>query len=864
MDTAMSMSARKSLIAIAVIVLYILSDCSISYSQVIKQTTGQGLRGKLEFPAGVVNAGQLEQGEVIVISTQQKARVIATGEWELGVTNRVAGGENIGGSLGKGLPQLPFKIVGVVPGYRLCERIVAVGDTFITLKMEPLETTLEAINIDAVRARTLGIRRLEGLEGAAIYEAKKSEVIVLSDLVANIATASARQIYARVPGLTVWESDPAGMQLSIGARGLTPNRTSSFNTRQNGYDIAADALGYPESYYTPPPELCKEIELVRGAAALQYGTQFGGQLNFALREPEAARPLDVELRQAVGSWGFVSSTALASGSIPLGKGGDKTDGKLNYLAFGQYKQGEGWRKNSQFEQGMGFGQIGYSRNRFQVKVEYTRFRSLAQQPGGLTDALYQIDARQSLRQRNWFLVDWQLGATTANYVLSDKDRVNVRVFALWAKRQAIGNQQAPNRADLGQERNLLDGDFANLGAEARYVREGYIGNKRQHKAALLAGVRVYQGFGTNRQGFADSGSGARFEFADKAKPGQSDYGFPSQNAAAFVEAILPINRRLNVVPGVRTEYIRTQSRGNYTTRITNLAGNTIAETTVFENETRARRLMLLGLGGSYKWERAELYANACQNYRAVSFNDIRIDNPSLRTDPGLRDERGYTMDLGFRSRRRGIFQYDVSVFWVAYRERIGLTLRVDSATFNDYRLRTNLADAHNVGFEAFGEVDLLPALDGLIGSRLDGKNAPRITVFSSFAYVDARYSSGKDATLTGKYVEYVPPVVIRTGVTAYWKALTAGVIYGYTDAQYTDATNAKRSASGVNGRLDGYGVLDANVGVNLPAGFRVEGACSNVMNVRYATRRAEGYPGPGLIPADGRGYYITAIWKMHE
>jgi Fe(3+) dicitrate transport protein len=31
--------------------------------------------------------------------------------------------------------------------------------------------------------------------------------------------------------------------LSIGGRGLDPNRTSNFNTRQNGYDISADVLG---------------------------------------------------------------------------------------------------------------------------------------------------------------------------------------------------------------------------------------------------------------------------------------------------------------------------------------------------------------------------------------------------------------------------------------------------------------------------------------------------------------------------------------------------------------------------------------------------------------------------------------------
>jgi Fe(3+) dicitrate transport protein len=58
---------------------------------------------------------------------------------------------------------------------------------------------------------------------------------------------NARQIFAQVVGLTINESY-GGLQLSIGGRGLDPNRTSNFNTRQNGF-ISADVLGYPESYY---------------------------------------------------------------------------------------------------------------------------------------------------------------------------------------------------------------------------------------------------------------------------------------------------------------------------------------------------------------------------------------------------------------------------------------------------------------------------------------------------------------------------------------------------------------------------------------------------------------------------------------
>jgi Fe(3+) dicitrate transport protein len=60
---------------------------------------------------------------------------------------------------------------------------------------------------------------------------------------------------------------------SIGGRGLDLTELQIL-TRQNGYDISADVLGYPESYYATPTEALEEIQVIRGAASLQYGTQF--------------------------------------------------------------------------------------------------------------------------------------------------------------------------------------------------------------------------------------------------------------------------------------------------------------------------------------------------------------------------------------------------------------------------------------------------------------------------------------------------------------------------------------------------------------------------------------------------------------
>ena len=141
----------------------------------------------------------------------------------------------------------------------------------VTLKLIPKIEELNEVVVRGNLKKIFQIKRMEDVEGTRIFAGKKNEVILIDVSMANLASNNARQIYNQIPGLNIYQNDDAGLQLNIGGRGLNPNRTANFNTRQNNYDISADALGYPESYYTPPPEGLEEIQILRGAASLQYG-----------------------------------------------------------------------------------------------------------------------------------------------------------------------------------------------------------------------------------------------------------------------------------------------------------------------------------------------------------------------------------------------------------------------------------------------------------------------------------------------------------------------------------------------------------------------------------------------------------------
>jgi len=261
------------------------------------------------------------------------------------------------------------------------------------------------------------IHFLPEIVGTTINAGKKNALIMMDNVQGNVVTNTMRQVMAKVPGIQVWESDPSGIQIGIAARGLSPNRSWEFNTRQNGYDISSDPFGYPEAYYMPQLNSVQRIQVLRGAASLQYGPQFGGMVNFIIKDgSDINKPFQYESQQTAGSFGLFNSYNAVGGET----------GKTHYYAFWDHRRGDGFRENSGFRVNTGYGSIYWKINpKLKVGVEITHFNYLSQQPGGLTDAQFKVDAYQSFRQRNWFQVNWNIAAINLDYTINEKSRLNV-------------------------------------------------------------------------------------------------------------------------------------------------------------------------------------------------------------------------------------------------------------------------------------------------------------------------------------------------------------------------------------------------------------------------------------------------------
>lgn len=729
-------------------------------------------------------------------------------------------------------------------------KVTISGDTSLNFELAPLGIALSEVVVTKRKERIFALKRLRDVEGTSIYAGKKSEVIMIDNLTANLASGNARQIYSQVVGLNIYENNDAGLQLNIGGRGLNPNRSANFNTRQNSYDISADVLGYPESYYTPPAESIAEIEVVRGAASLQYGPQFGGLINFKLKQPNPNKKIEWISRQSIGSYNLFTSFNSLGGTL----------GKVGYYTFFNYKKGNSFRNNSQFESFNGYMHLDYSpTERTKISFEASYLNYLAQQPGGLTDKQFEEDPSFSNRTRNWFNVDWKLYSIQLEHAFGDKTDFSLNLFALDAFRKSVGfrENRVSQEDDLEAPRELIVGNFNNWGAEARLLtRYNFFGKEN----AVLFGGKYYQSNNTERQGAGTNGSNANFNFDEQTYPNyprQSDFKFPNLNLALFTENIFKISKKISITPGLRFEYIKTESRGTFKRINFDIAGNPILNEDVPDNRDFERSFVLLGVGLSYKPHKTvEFYGNISQNYRSVTFNDIRITNPSLTVDPNIKDEQGYTFDIGARGKIKKYISYDLGAFFLSYKDRLGVILR-EVSDIQQERFRGNIGDAITYGVESFVDWNIWETIS-------TEKRDIKLSTFVNLALTDSKYTSSQENNVKGKKVEFIPGVNLKTGLMFGYKDFLGSLQYTYLSKQFTDATNSPRdfeSQSGIVGEIPAYDIMDLSLSYTYNR-FKLEAGVNNVLDENYFTRRATGYPGPGIIPSSPRAFYALLQLKF--
>ncbi|MCZ2487092.1 TonB-dependent receptor [Aquirufa antheringensis] len=740
----------------------------------------------------------------------------------------------------KGLKPGQYTIQVSFVGFRTSKREVNIKEG----KQQEVNFTLS----DVTELQGVSVTAQSGVKGNSflpqvneytITAGKKNEVILLDNLQANLAMNNSRQIFSRTPGISVWESDGSGIQLGVASRGLSPNRSWEFNVRMDGYDITPDPMGYPEAYYTPPMEVVDRIEIIRGASSLQYGPQFGGLMNFVLRKPDLSTKLVVESQNTTGNNGLFSSFNYVGG----------TAGRLSYTTYYQKRLGNGWRQNSYFNTDHSHGEVSYAlSNKLKVGAQLTYMYTQSQQAGGLTDTEFAQNAQQSKRARNWFSNPWFIYALTADYVISADSKLSLKYFGTTAERNSIGFTKAITEVDPMGNRQVDRDFYQTNGLELRYLVDYKLGS---WKNTVASGLRYFSGEIKRKQlGVGSNGNGMDFDIQGLYT---RDLIFHNTNYAAFAETILRPSERLLMTIGARLEQIETHMMGQSGL---SSSGTPLAATP----STRERSFVLLGAGAEYQVSSGtKLYTNIAQAYRPVLASDLLPPATTDVIDPNLSDAKGFNFDLGYRGELGNYLTFDVDYFHLDYDNRVGTISRTNSDG-KIYQFRTNLGHSVSKGAEAY--IEFSPTTAWLKASKMGN-----VSVFASIAAIQAHYLdfkttsvvSGKivESNLAGKSVENAPEKINRYGITYSKKGLSLSWQISDIGQAFADASNTMAAnAAATTGLIPAYQVQDVSGSYKFKKYATLKFGVNNLGDSRYFTRRSGGYPGPGILPADGRTWYV--------
>lgn len=134
----------------------------------------------------------------------------------------------------------------------------------------------------------------------------------------------------RVPGVNVRDEEGFGLRPNIGIRGLNPTRSTKITLLEDGIPLAYSPYGDNASYYHPPIDRYRSIEVLKGASSLLFGPQtIGGVINYVTPTPPTEFGGYVQ--------GTLGNRDYANGRISIGGNG--------FLLDYTRKQGNGARDN---------------------------------------------------------------------------------------------------------------------------------------------------------------------------------------------------------------------------------------------------------------------------------------------------------------------------------------------------------------------------------------------------------------------------------------------------------------------------------------------------------------------------------------
>ena len=721
----------------------------------------------------------------------------------------------------------------------------------LALVTDPFET--EQLIIVGTEVKPVEYPALPEVEGTRINSGKKTSFVKPEEF-PSIANNDYRELLATTPGLLVSE-EPSSPIVNFGYRGLDSQRSEFMQVLKDGVSIKNEQFGFPESHYVPIIDAVERVEFIRAGAALQFGPQPGGALNFVMKMPARDVPFEFQTKNLFGTDGLYQNYTAVDGTV----------GKFGYYAYYDHRQRDGFRTNSDYDLNNGSARLVYDlTNDSRLILTADLYNEEHGEPGGLTEvptpgaSLYQVDRNVTTRFFDRFRLKRYYGMLEYQKVFSEKTQLDLKAFGgyldRFSKRQrggGFGVAPDPNPApgSAASTNDIQDRAAYTEGVDLRLRHDYELAHDTSTFTGGLYFYHALQDRTDERGATPDAETGALRRF----NTGETTDG------AIFAENRFHFGG-LSVVPGMRLEFFHqsldeevnvtrapgdpllSKSDFSFVPLFSLGAGYVLVEGQVpgpmsmsKEDGKSVQSVASMVPGGP---PRLELYATVAQAYRPRTYGELVSTAPDAVVNGDLEEGHSIQFELGLRGKPLPYLTFDLGGFYFEVNDQIGEITGVNDAGVT-FTTTQNVGDARYAGFEAAFELDLLTMING-------GTESPygHFNLYGNVTLLDTEFTAGPSK---GFDTTYAPDYQLKIGAIYRWKEMVkVGLLGNMVGDSFADANNTPSHF------IPAYTVWDLTGEVRFLNGRL--GVFAGVRNLFdedfFAEIRDE-----GIVPAYRRNYY---------
>jgi Fe(3+) dicitrate transport protein len=695
---------------------------------------------------------------------------------------------------------------------------------------------------------------LPPVEGTRINAGKKTSFVKPAEF-PTFAGNDYREVMATTPGIIVSE-EPSSPIINFGYRGLNSQRSEFMQVLKDGVSIKNEQFGFPETHYTPILDAVERIELIRAGAALQFGPQPGGALNFIMKMPRQAAPFHFTTRNVFGSYGYYRNYTEVDGTV----------GPIGYYLYYDHRQQDGFREaNSDYELNGGSPRLVLDvtrDSRFILTLDF--YNEEHGEPGGLrrreavnppNSVFVEDDRTASTRFFDRFQLERYYGTLEYQKFFSERTQLDVKAFGGYLSRYS-------HRQRGGGFGTLPSGPDANT--DSVQLREDYtegVDARVRHDYDLLGDVSTFAGGVYSYHALQD-----RTDERGQTPDAESGMLRNLNTGETWDGAIFAENRfhfgRLSIVPGMRLEFLNQSVDEEF-----NFSKSHAELPEALASQSDFSFVPLFGLGLGYVLidgqqivsappvagekgaeaknppapvvaaggpPRVELYGTVSQAYRPRTYGELVPTGASSIVNGDLKEGESLQFEYGVRGKPFPYLNFDVSGFYFTFEDQVG-----DIILPNGFTSTSNVGDARYIGFEAAAELDVLSLING-------GAPSPygNLTLYGNVTLLDGEFTSGPNQ---GNTPAYAPDYQIKTGGIYRYKDIVKVALLGtVVDDEFGD------DGDSFEGFIPAYTVWDLTAEVKFWNGrVGVFAGIRNLFDEDYWGEVRE----EGIMPALPRNYY---------